>query len=256
MSNHDEKYDRLFSDGYREAMSMFDYARAQALKHLIRRILKLRNVNAALDYGCGSGIYVGLWREIFPKAKLSFCDISSVALKGLIAKFPEYESHCAPVKDGRAELGDAIFDVIVSVEVMEHVEDLDAYLRDVHRLLKPGGIFVWTTPCANLFSIEHIYSLLTGNIQKTGEGYVRWRWEDETHIRRMRTSQAKVKLKAAGFRDVGFRFRSHLFSFICMHLLRGPLRKLGPSIMMWDYMLFRRLPNAAAMLGWGRRAGN
>ena len=48
------------------------------------------------------------------------------------------------------------FNIITSIEVMEHVEDLTAYVKDIYRLLKPGGIFIWTTPCANKYSIEYL----------------------------------------------------------------------------------------------------
>lgn len=44
-------------------------------------------------------------------------------------------------------------------------------------------------------------------------------------------------------------FRSHLFSFVCTKLFRGPLWKLGEKMMLLDYSLFRLLPNGASMIG-------
>ena len=38
------------------------------------------------------------------------------------------------------------FDVIVCFEAIEHIEEHDALLREVKRLLKPGGLFVVSTP--------------------------------------------------------------------------------------------------------------
>lgn len=46
----------------------------------------------------------------------------------------------------RSSLPDAAFDAVVAVEVLEHVEDDATFLREVHRVLKPGGIFLMTTP--------------------------------------------------------------------------------------------------------------
>ncbi|MGH9902312.1 MAG: class I SAM-dependent methyltransferase [Pyrinomonadaceae bacterium] len=38
------------------------------------------------------------------------------------------------------------FDCVVSVEVLEHVEEDADFVREVHRVLKPGGVFLMTTP--------------------------------------------------------------------------------------------------------------
>lgn len=41
---------------------------------------------------------------------------------------------------------DAAFDVVLSVDVLEHVPDLDAALADTARILRPGGRFLATFP--------------------------------------------------------------------------------------------------------------
>ncbi len=46
----------------------------------------------------------------------------------------------------RSTLPVEAFDCVVSVEVLEHVEEDEAFVREVHRVLKPGGIFLMTTP--------------------------------------------------------------------------------------------------------------
>ncbi len=46
----------------------------------------------------------------------------------------------------RCSLPDNLFDVVVSVEVLEHVEQDANFIRQVHRVLKPGGAFLMTTP--------------------------------------------------------------------------------------------------------------
>ncbi|MCE0504216.1 bifunctional 2-polyprenyl-6-hydroxyphenol methylase/3-demethylubiquinol 3-O-methyltransferase UbiG [Roseivivax sp. GX 12232] len=41
--------------------------------------------------------------------------------------------------------GDASFDSVVCVDVLEHVQDLDKVLAEVARVLRPGGLFLYDT---------------------------------------------------------------------------------------------------------------
>lgn len=45
-----------------------------------------------------------------------------------------------------SSFGCNLFDCVVAVEVLEHVEEDDRFVREVHRVLKPGGVFLMTTP--------------------------------------------------------------------------------------------------------------
>ena len=242
-------YDQRYAGDYREHLSGYEIARWKALHHFVARIVKPAPAATVLDYGAGSGLHVGLWESLFPQAELSFCDISPVAREKFKEKYPRHGGRYFLVEGGVAGLPDESFDVVASVEVMEHVEDLGAYLRDIHRLLKPGAWFIWTTPCGNSLSIEHVFSLLTGKIARTPEGYRLWKWEDPTHLRRLRSKEIEGRLKEQGFADVRFRFRSHFFSFVCTYMPTRLFQGARNRLMTLDYTLFRRLPNGASMVG-------
>jgi SAM-dependent methyltransferase len=55
---------------------------------------------------------------------------------------------------------DASFDIVVSNQVIEHVNSTDNFIRECHRILKNGGICVSSTP--NLASFHNIFSLFLG----------------------------------------------------------------------------------------------
>ena len=40
---------------------------------------------------------------------------------------------------------DALFDIVVCVDVLEHVADLETVLNEIKRVLKPGGVFLFDT---------------------------------------------------------------------------------------------------------------
>lgn len=254
--NFSSIYNHRYARGYREDLSGYEIARWEALDKVISHTLHLSTVTKVLDYGGGSGLHVPLWEKLFPKAELHFCDISSVAKEKFQEKYPQRSNQYFMVENHRAQCNGESYDAVVSVEVMEHVEDLQLYIRDVHRVLKPGGVFIWTTPCANPFSIEHLYSFLTQQIQPTAEGYRRWKWEDPTHLRRLTSREAQALLLQNKFSNIRFRFRAHFFSFVISYLPGQRGQRLRNFLMTLDYSLFRLLPNGASMIGIAQKAAD
>jgi glycosyltransferase involved in cell wall biosynthesis/SAM-dependent methyltransferase len=53
--------------------------------------------------------------------------------------------------------GESIFDLVVCFEMIEHIADQEALLREVKRLLKPGGTFILSTPNKTVYSDEPHY---------------------------------------------------------------------------------------------------
>jgi ubiquinone/menaquinone biosynthesis C-methylase UbiE len=248
-STQSQLYDNKYASGYRSELSGYEIAREQAIFHFVKKVMSVPNPQRILDYGAGRGLHVPLWHRIFPTVELCMCDISSVARQSCVEHYNDLSEHYKLIVGNRADFPDSSFDIIVSVEVMEHVADISAYLSDVFRLLRPGGMFIFTTPCANVCSIEHIYALLTGKIDQTEEGYRRWRWEDPTHLRRLQSSEMQHHLFLAGFHRTVLRFRSHLFSFLCTYLPpKNRFMRIRNWLMTLDYTLFRRLPNGASIL--------
>ena len=99
-----------------------------------------------LDIGCGGG----LLSESFASegASVTGIDLSAAAIDtarahaGASGLVIEYR-----VASPTLLLGEnpAPFDIIVCAEVLEHVDDLEGFLRDTLRMLAPGGIFFFGT---------------------------------------------------------------------------------------------------------------
>ncbi|THB78494.1 MAG: class I SAM-dependent methyltransferase [Desulfobacteraceae bacterium] len=64
-------------------------------------------------------------------------------------------------ESGTLPFSDESFDMAVAVEVVEHIDGHDLFFSEVSRILKPGGIFLFTTP--NILSMKsRIKFLMTG----------------------------------------------------------------------------------------------
>ena len=243
-------YESYHEKDYRSDLSGFEIARWDALSHFIPKQVTKNKNQYILDYGAGTGLHIELWKNLFPESNIFLTDISAAGRSKCLSNHKDFKGKYELIKNKRSEFESEKFDIILSIEVMEHVSDLISYLEDIFRLLKPGGIFIWTTPCGNLLSIEHIYSLLSNQIIKTSEGYIKWKWEDPTHLRRLKSKEIEKKLILTGFSKVKFRFRAHIFSFLCTYLPpRNRFHKIRNNLMKMDYNYFRLLPNGASMIG-------
>lgn len=109
----------------------FDYIHLSDLRDALRP-LAAAVVGDVLDYGCGSMPY----RRLFPSAR---------SYRGAdFPSNPQADLHLPP--SGRLEaVGDSSVDVVVSLQVLEHVPDPQQYLAECHRVLRPGGQLLLST---------------------------------------------------------------------------------------------------------------
>ncbi len=99
-----------------------------------------------LDCGCGRGFYLSCARELRPDARLAGVDAALGELAAV--RMPEDGGEAARVQAvaGRLPFPDAIFDAVILSEVLEHLDDDLAGLREVARVLRPGGRVAVTVP--------------------------------------------------------------------------------------------------------------
>ena len=100
-----------------------------------------------LDLGCGSGWFTSILGTFGPTVGV---DLSGEAIAEASRRHPHVDFHqedfstWQPTSDG--------FDVIVSQEVIEHLEAQNRYLELAYRALRPNGLFVLTTPNPRTFA--------------------------------------------------------------------------------------------------------
>ena len=105
-----------------------------------------------LDLGCGGGFV----SEELARRGASVVGVDPASALLDVARAHARESDLAIdycVGTGESiPAQDSEFDIVVCVDVLEHVADLDKVLIEVRRVLKPGGLFLYDTINKNTFS--------------------------------------------------------------------------------------------------------
>ncbi|GJM59901.1 class I SAM-dependent methyltransferase [Persicobacter diffluens] len=96
-----------------------------------------------LEVGCGEGRGVHL---LAPKSE-SYTAIDKIpeVVDKLKAEHPEVDFRQAVVPPFR-DFADESFDTVVSFQVIEHIADDALFLKEIHRVLKKGGVAIISTP--------------------------------------------------------------------------------------------------------------
>lgn len=109
-----------------------------------------------LDFGCGAGrlVQAGLaaglqmaGADIFYSGSQTRADAERSGLLG---------SAIHEIRDGRIDFSNETFHLVVNNQVMEHVENLDGVLAEIHRVLKPDGTLLSIFPSRDVFREGHI----------------------------------------------------------------------------------------------------
>ena len=113
-------------------------------RNTVLEALNLRTGARLLELGCGGGYYAyEVARFVGPTGQVCAIDISPdqvAAAQRRCAEFSWVECRVADI--AAPPYGEAEFDTVFAVQVLEYLADLDAGLRQIHRMLRPGGRLV------------------------------------------------------------------------------------------------------------------
>jgi 2-polyprenyl-3-methyl-5-hydroxy-6-metoxy-1,4-benzoquinol methylase len=168
---------------------------AEAIYAAVERCLaEMRVSGDVLDFGAGTG---SLTRRLVATAR--FRSVTGADLYPRSADLPP------PVKWIEGDLNEPLplppetFDLVVAAEVIEHLENPRAVCRELHRLLRPGGAVLLSTP--NNESWRSIIALVVrGHFVAFGDTAY------PAHITALTRVDLERVLKEAGFGRIAFAF--------------------------------------------------
>ena len=159
----DERMVRALAERYSHDAEAYEELWAPELLPLGTRLIELLPVHApdrVLDLGAGVGALIAPLRAAFPEASILAGDRAS----GMIARAPSDASRLV-LDAGRLPFADGSFDVVVMAFMLFHLPDpLDA-LREVRRVVRPGGAV----------------GLGTWGEGRTRQGFLAWEEELDAH---------------------------------------------------------------------------
>src|SRR3989344_8960779 len=110
-----------------------------------------------VDIGCGDGQVTMRYKEKILSKEITGVDgvrkrLNAAKRRGAKIVFADLEEEW-PFKNKE-------FDVVISNQVIEHVLDIDNFIKEIYRILKPGGYCVVSTE--SLSSWHNIFALVLG----------------------------------------------------------------------------------------------
>lgn len=189
------------AEAYREA------CKGRVLEELVRE----RRPERLLDLGCGNGWFCLRLAGLSPRTHFVGVDVSPYCV-GLCRE--RLAAQGAPAGGmtvalaGGEELpfADGGFGVVVVQEVLEHVRDPERTLREVSRVLAPGGCALVTTPTRLMTQVWRAAAWLPARARRWWRGDRRSRQpQPQVHDRPLSRREIRRLIRGAGLETVAWR---------------------------------------------------
>lgn len=131
----------VLAGGVQSWLKLLFYPKKFALYRYIKK--NLPNGGRILDVGCGTGgSLIEMQRLFGEKYEVAGIDVVQLQIDLTVARLKEYGVQAeVSLYDGvNIVYPDASFDAIYTSDVLGHVQDVGAWLTELHRVLKPGGV--------------------------------------------------------------------------------------------------------------------
>jgi ubiquinone/menaquinone biosynthesis C-methylase UbiE len=194
VSVHREQAD-LFEHRYEQFernpyFDSFTYSRLKLEQVLVRHLDGLPDGARLLDVGCGTG---DLLRRLGGRFECAGCDPAGEMLEHARAANPAVELAVAPAEALPFE--DGRFDVALLIEVVRYLDDPRPALRELTRVLRPGGLALVTFAPLGTTSLYPLVNAVTSRIRTPGLTHVRQHFHTARAAERLLAASGFVRVE-------------------------------------------------------------
>jgi SAM-dependent methyltransferase len=180
---------RFHEDAAGEGLHPIDIASRRRARQALKRHVAGSSAPVILEVGCSSGFLLRELTEDWPQSLVIGSDYIAGPLNRLAERFPALPLLRFDLV--QCPLPTASVDAVVLLNVLEHIDDHLSAMRQVARVLKPGGVAVVEVPAG-----PHLFDVYDKYLQ---------------HYRRYRLADAVTLVDRAGLQVIQ---RSHLGFFV------------------------------------------
>lgn len=212
---------------YGNYQTVSNYKLHRDLMDLVR---SFKTSGRLLEIGCAYGFFLRYAEKYFNTYGI---DISSYAINHAREITSRSKLVVGDVEEKIKGYPDGFFDVIIGIDVMEHLRNPSAVLSEIHKKMKENGVFIFRVPNKNSIMF---FILKTFGLKKCWCGL-----QDKTHISLFSNKEwKKIAIKN--------NFEIEIYSVVPTIYLRNILDKLGTQKVFYKN-IFRFLNENVVFVG-------
>jgi 2-polyprenyl-3-methyl-5-hydroxy-6-metoxy-1,4-benzoquinol methylase len=123
----------------------------QRVRKVMQYLETTKPFNQVLDFGCGGGVMLPFLSQNSTRVFAYDIDLDPIKKMQHHIQFPDAIEIIDGQQRSLESLPSASFEVILALDVLEHVEDLEGTIRKLAALLVPGGEIILCGPTENVF---------------------------------------------------------------------------------------------------------
>ena len=194
------------------------------LHQALKALTTIPEGGRVLEIGCGAGQFIRAVKKHRPDLQCLGCDISEEGLR-LAQKYNDGVSYSLNIEEAVPYEDDSI-DAVLIFDVLEHVQNPQALVKEVYRILKKGGLFYSFVPCE-------------------GDIFALWNLLEKLHLKKELTKKYAGHINYFSRKDLKNLFKDNQF---IIESIRYSEHVVGQIVGVFAYILMNRAAHQKGIL--------